>query len=209
MQSMRWSLPMLFLGVIAIYSPEPGAGADDVLPPTTESQAKRGWGGLLFDSSATAAPFIGMLGFGDPANNYKVRPLLGVTLDLFLIHGTFEEGKPIAYGFETGLFGAGVESSAYAFLWPIMFKGTDRFTEHLWVEGSLGAELLYRTVNRSMSVGRGDLSEGRSLEPFPSFGVTVDWKLSPKAALSVRGEYIPTPATDMFSVAVGAVFPAG
>jgi hypothetical protein len=201
---------LLFVAM-ALFAPPLARGAD--LPSGTTEEATRQPERRLFDTPATFSPYVGMLGFANGADNYTISGLFGVTFELFL-YGYEEESRLLIesntyYGVEFGLLNTTVSNGEYVGLLPILFKGRRRLTENLWVEGSLGAELLYRTRNDTMTVGRTGTPDGHSLTAFPSLGASLKWKLTPGFALSLRAEYIPTPAADMFTASLGGVVPVG
>ena len=208
---MRWPLVPLLIALVAVV---PGRGrSDDSVPTSTQSAVPRPPHGL-FGSLVTAAPYLGVIGFENGNDNYTVRGLGGFTVDLFLSEETSDEialnQGPILYGMESGLLYTTPAGGSYAVLLPILFKGTRRFADRVWVDGTLGAELLYRSNSDTMDVGRlASAGSGNTLQAFPALGVTVAYKMAPAAALSLRADYIPTPADDMFSAVLGVIIPLG
>lgn len=193
--------------------------AQDEVAPTTTAESREVMKGV-YERTFSLTPRVGALGYQDGDLNYTSRIIEGFTANLNLA-GVMTTPENWNVGLESGLlyshvgsptsnfFGsnAGVDSTpgANSFLVPMNialgYKPMDKFLIAL----NLGTNLVYRSIPGSMHFGRGsDTGDGNEIDFFPSTGLLAGWTLGRDVALSLRGDYIPTPADDMFTATLGA-----
>ena len=177
----------------------------------------------VFQSPLTISGNLGMIGFQDGSNQYTSRDLAGVTL-AYKIPESLVHFPGINLGAETGFlyshigavgsdfFGKNstetTGTGSNSFLLPLNVIAGINVTDRVQVAGHVGTDLIYRSVSNTITLGRGsDSSTGSSGEFFPAVGINAGWAVSKSMALTLRTDYIFTPATDIFTASLGATFP--
>lgn len=174
----------------------------------------------VYDSPLTVSPRAGIFGFADGTNNYTSRLLSGFDLNLnlmpFMRTANVGIGSGLMYS-HTGatgsnFFGAnsagGDNAGANTFLIPIHAFANARMGEKVVGGIQLGTTAVYRSISSSMALGRTvDTSGASSTEFFPSLGLNVGWEVNKSVAVALRGDYIITPGSDLFTATLGATFP--
>jgi hypothetical protein len=197
----------------------PGTAADTQTTTAQASEVTRG----VFASPFTVTPAVGALGYQALNGDYTSRITTGILMDFDIGAATFTGPSHAKLGLQTGLlfshlgspgsnfFGANaavpVQDNANAFTVPIEATAGWAVSDTFETSLLFGANMLYRSTPSSMIVGRNDLSTGSRVDFFPSLGLQGGWALGSAAALTVRGDYIPTPKDDMFTATIGATFP--
>ncbi len=215
---MRKFLPGMLLLTIAMAQ---GAWAQDEMTPTTTAESSEVTKGV-YDRFFRLSPRVGVLGYQDGAASYTSRIVEGVTAD-FDLAGLVTMPSSWNLGVESGIlyshtgspganfFGSDAPNNTVAgsnsFLVPMYLSTGYRPSDNLLVAVNLGASMLYRSVAGAMTIGRtGDGTLSSQTDFFPSVGLNTGWALGKSVALSLRGDYIPTPADDMFTATLGATF---
>ena len=191
---------------------------EQVAPTSTVEQTEVTKG--LYDQVLRVTPRVGVLGYGDANRNYTSRNLLGLTVDIGMSN-LMEMPQSWKMGLEGGFlyshtgspgsnfFGSNADVSTTAgsnsFLVPVHLAVGYKPTDKTLVALNLGTSLLYRSIGSSMAIGRsGDTDNGSVFEALPSVGLNFGWEASRNIGFSVRGDYIPVPAQDLFTATVGA-----
>jgi hypothetical protein len=190
--------------------------ADDASVTTAESaDVTRG----VFDSPLRLSPRVGAIGFQDSRGEYTSRGAAGVTLDLSLADLIGDMGG-VEFGFETGLlyshigsvggdfwgFEEGPLAGSNSGLVPLHLTAGYGVSDGLLATIGVGSTMLYRSIPQSMLIGRSDFDADDRIDFLPSVGLNIGYGLGP-VALSLRGDYIPAPADDLFTATLGAMIP--
>jgi hypothetical protein len=215
---MRKLLPSIFLSMIVLAQV---AWAQEDIAPTTTAESQEVMRGV-YDKSFRVTPRVGVLGYQDGSQQYTSRILGGFTADVNLA-GLVPTPENWNFGLESGLlyshtgsaganfFGtdspSNVTPGSNSFLVPIYLTMGYKPTDSFLIALNVGSNLVYRSIASSMIFGRGsDVGGSNQVDFFPSVGLNTGWSLSRAVALSLRGDYIPTPADDMFTATLGATF---
>jgi hypothetical protein len=166
---------------------------------------------------------VGLFGFGESDGTYTSRAAYGFNLDWNAAKSF--GNAPVALGLETGFiyshpggtsagfFGSSTSgdsnANSNAFIVPLNIEMGYQPMDEWKLALLLGASGLYRSNTSAILVGRNDLNGGTSFDIFPSLGMKIGWAVSKGMAVSLRGDYIPTPGKDLFTTTLGAVFPLG
>jgi hypothetical protein len=185
----------------------------------TEREATEATRGV-YESPLTISPQVGVFGFADGTNSYTSRVVEGFTLDLNVMpfmrtaHAGIRSGLLFSHIGAAGsnFFGAnspdGNNAGANTFLIPIELFANGRVAEKVVAGLQFGTTAVYRSISTSMNTGRAvDTSAASSTEFFPSLGLNVGWEVSKSVAVALRGDYMITPGSDMFTTSLGATFP--
>ncbi len=174
----------------------------------------------VYQSPLSLGLRAGVWGFQDSTGDYDARGTLGINF-LWNLSGAIAPRSKMLYGLETGLIYshigapdanfvgtdsdlAGADTNAFSIPMNIAvgYNWSDRFLTAL--HG--GAALIYRSNTNSMVLGRNDGSADDSVDVFPAIGANFGYSLSQNVGLSLRGDYIPTPVDDVYTVSLGATF---
>ena len=177
----------------------------------------------MYDAPITLTPQVGVFGFGDAQQSYTSRLMEGFNLGVNLRPLLGQMGGFMT-GFETGLLyshlGAPTSnfigtnpstpggSGANAYLIPGTITLGYRLSDRSTVGLKLGTQLLHQSVANSINTGRTSTG-GSSWDFFPSIGANAGYALGQRVGLSLRGDYIPTPAQDLFNATLGATIALG
>lgn len=180
-----------------------------------------------FASPFHVVPRVGALGYQESTGDYATRITEGITLQYNISNAwRRDENPPVVIGIESGLLYShiggpsanflgstdegDVQGGANSFLVPMNLVAGYRMGDSFSISALVGANLLYKSIGNSMILGReGDGSADDQTELFPGAGLNFGWGASNSVALSLRGDYIPTPADDMFTATLGATFGLG
>jgi hypothetical protein len=175
----------------------------------------------VFASPLVVTGNAGAIGFTDGTDNYTSRFVTGLTVN-WLPSEAFQVGGA-HIGVESGLLYShvggggsnfigqnstqGVGLGANAFLIPLNVAAGYQITNDLSLTGRAGADAIYRSIANSMLLGRSDGAGGSSVDFFPALGLTAGWSVSKSLAVTLRGDFIGTPARDLYTATLGASFP--
>lgn len=206
---------------VAIVGPA-AFGQEDV-GTRTQREAREVTKGV-YDSSVQISPRVGAFGFADGQGNYTSRIMEGLTIN-WDMSTLGDRTTPWLYGLETGFMFSHVGAPGSNFFGtdePEGTAGTGGNTflvpGHLvfgykWDKAMLalnaGGQLLYRSFGPSMLIGRDGDTQTNTAEVLASLGFNSGWEVSNSLALSLRGDYIPVPRDDMYTLTLGATIPIG
>lgn len=189
-------------------------------PVTTAQQAEVTKG--VFDKNVSVTPRVGVVGYGDGNNNYTSRIMEGFTADgnlasLVTLPNMWSLGVESGFLYShtgapgSNFFGSSAPipattlTGSNSFLVPMYATFGYKPTDKTLVSLDVGADMFYRSIGNSITFGRaGDTSTGSSVDFFPGAALNLGWAVSSNVGLSLRGDYIPTPAKDMFTTTLGA-----
>src|SRR5690606_23620542 len=98
-------------------------------------------------------------------------------------------------------------AGANAFLIPLQAVVGYNLTDSFNLAAHIGGSLLYRSIGESMLIGReGDGSNDDQTDILPSVALNAGYALGQNTALNLRGDYIPTPADDIYVATLGVGF---
>ena len=196
---------------------------DQVNPASThanEANVTRG----VYESPLNVTARTGVLGFKDTADSNTSRILEGLSLNWNLTNMSTMD-IPLQLGFEAGLLfshlgsvgsnfigtngnGTGSSSAINTAVFPLTFVLGFKPNYSSLLALNLGTNAIYQNNSSTMNVGRpGASGTGSSTEFFPSIGFTAGYSLARFIGLTLRGDYIPTPVSNMFTASLGATFP--
>lgn len=198
--------------------------ADDETAGSSVSQARTSEvaPSNVYDSVINITPEIGVLGYSDALTNYTSRVAEGFNLDWNIANMVSISGMQM--GLETGLlyshlgspssnfFGTNAElvggEGSNTYLVPATIVAGYKPSDQSVIAFKVGAQLLYQSMAGSINTGR-SITGTTATDVFPSLGLNLGYSLSKKVGISLRGDYIPTPAQDMFSTFLGATIGLG
>jgi hypothetical protein len=208
---------ILALFLFAIFSGSAALAQEVGRVEAEETTVSRG----VFESPFLLSPSVGALGFESGQQQYTSRITEGVRL-------AFNSGRglgPTKVGLETGFlyshlgasnsgfFGSSDSGASGAgsnmFLFPLNLMFGMSVTDNATVAAFAGTAAIYRSDAGSMTLGRTDVGGTSSTDFFPSVGLSGNWGVTRNVALTLRGDYIPTPASDLFTATVGATIGIG
>ncbi|OFZ51301.1 MAG: hypothetical protein A2428_15810 [Bdellovibrionales bacterium RIFOXYC1_FULL_54_43] len=173
------------------------------------------------DSPLTVTPAVGILGFQNSLGEYTSRLAEGFNLNWDIGNmiqiGRFKAGIETGFLFshigppDGNLFGAdsqtNISGGANSFIVPgSLVIGSKLGTDFL-AAVKIGTQLIYRSDPNSMNLGRSFTPGDGSVDLFPSAGLDFGYAIGESIALSLRGDYIPTPADDAYTAMLGATIP--
>lgn len=178
----------------------------------------------VYGHSVQITPQVGAMGFANANSTYDSRLVTGATVDFAAVplltsatRGMFglESGFLLSHiGTANGTFVGKSDpgdSSTGANMWtvPIQLVAGVHVWDSVAFNARLGTHLLHRSENSTMLIGRSDEAAGSSTEFLPSAGVSAGFSLGKSVGITIRGDYIPTPALDMYMATLGATIPLG
>jgi hypothetical protein len=197
------------------------AQEEDTAPSTTVTEAAEVTAGL-YDRAWTVTPRIGVLGFQEPGLNHAGRIVEGFTTNVSLgnivgfmpsMHVGLESGVLFSHIGSPGanLFGVNapiqIAEGSNTVLVPLNATVGYRPLDRLLVAANLGASLVHRSIGNTMRLGRaGDSVPGSATELFPNVGLNLGYAVSNNVGVSLRGDWVLTPATNLFTASIGAQF---
>lgn len=180
----------------------------------------------VFESPFALSPRVGALGYQAPTGEYQGRATYGLSLrfgpEIGMVNNTTSN---IRAGIETGMmfahvgtrdagfFGTSEEGSpnanANSFVVPMNIYGGWQFSDSFLVAFHAGAAGIYQNQSGSIALGRSVDVGDTSFEIFPAAGLNLGWALGENSALTLRGDYVPTPVDDIVTTSLGLTFGLG
>jgi hypothetical protein len=216
---------LAFLGTALFWQGTEGSLAfaqdEETAPSTTVTEAAEVTAGL-HDRTWTVTPRIGVLGFRDPSGTRTGRIMEGVTTHVNLgnlvgampnVHVGVESGLLFSHIGSPGanLFGVNppyqIAEGSNTFVVPLNATLGYRPLDRLLVAANLGASLVHRSIGNTMVFGRaGDAVQGSVTDLFPNVGLNVAWAVTNAVGVSLRSDWVLTPAANLFNASIGAQF---
>ncbi len=218
---MRIIVPGILLSFFGILHPSwaQDTSQDETSPMSTAESSEITKN--VYSKAWNLTPRFGVIGYQDGNLNYTSRALGGMTTNINLA-SVLPFTNLWNIGLETGLLythagsagsnffgtnvaGSGVSTGSNSFIVPINLSLGYQIMDNLFFAVNAGPQLIYRSVPSTMHFGRdSDLASANQIDFFPGLGANIGWEVSKNVALSLRGDFIPTPSIGMFTTTLGA-----